>query len=63
MKISKEKIELISVRQGLSTKELSERCGISRQNLSTIKNRGTCNTATAFKICRALKCDVSEITD
>lgn len=61
MKISKQKIEVLMVKQGLTVKELAERIGVSRQNLSTIKNRGTCNPQTAAKICKGLNCNIEEI--
>lgn len=62
MKISKQKIEVLMVKQGLTAKALAERIGVSRQNLSTIKNRGTCSPQTAAKICNGLGCEIDEIT-
>ena len=35
--------------------------GISRQNLSTIKTRGTCKALTACKLAAALGVDVTEL--
>ena len=61
MKISKEKIELIMAEKQLTAIVASERAGLSRQNFSTIKLRGTCTPATATKIARGLDVDVSEI--
>ena len=43
--------------------ELAEKSGLCRQNLSTIKNRGTCSALTAVKIAAALGVDVAEIID
>lgn len=60
MKISKDKIDLIMANKGLSVKEVSERAGISRQNFSTIRLRGTCTAPTAFKIAKGLGVDPSE---
>lgn len=63
MKISKIKIELMTAQKGLSMKELADKCDMSRQNLSTIKNRGTCNLKTAFRISKALNCDIADISE
>jgi DNA-binding Xre family transcriptional regulator len=62
LKISKQKIEVLMVKQGFTVKELADKIGVSRQNLSTIKNRGTCNPQTAAKICKGLSCGIEEIT-
>ena len=43
--------------------QLANKAGLSRQNLSTIKNRGTCSALTAVKIATALGVDVTEIVD
>ena len=60
MKISKDKIDLIMANKGLTAVEVSKRSGISRQNFSTIKLRGTCTAPTAFKIAKGLGVDASE---
>lgn len=62
LKISKQKIEVLMVKQGMTVKALAEKIGVSRQNLSTIKNRGTCNPQTAAKLCKGLSCSIEEIT-
>ena len=61
MKISKDQIELIMAKKGLTAVRVAERSGISRQNFSTIKLRGTCTAVTAFKIARGLDVDPEEI--
>lgn len=61
MKISKEKFELLLARKSLSICELAERSGISRQNISTIKLRGTCTPKTAARLANGLNVDVAEI--
>ena len=63
MKISKEKIELIMAMKGLTASEVAEACGISRQNLSTIRQRGTCTPSTAGKIARGLGVNPAEIIE
>ena len=63
MKISKRKIETIMARKGFTKSVLSERSGISRQNISTITLRGTCEPKTAGTIAHGLGVDISEITE
>lgn len=63
MKISKQKIEIMMVYRGLTAAQLAEKIGVSRQNLSTIKNRGRCNPQTAAKLCKGLGCTINEITE
>ena len=63
MKISKEKIEYIMATKGLTASEISEKSGVSRQNFSTIKLRGTCEPATAGKIARGMGVDVADIIE
>lgn len=61
MKISRQKIEVLMVKQGLSLVKLSELSGVSRQSLATIRKRETCQMATAVKICTGLGCSIEEI--
>ena len=61
MKINANKIETIFAEQGLTKADVSERCGISRQNLSTIIRRGTCEPKTAGKIAKGLNVNVADI--
>lgn len=61
MKIDKVKIETILADQGKTKTELSTVCGLSRQNVSTIINRGTCEPKTAGKLAAGLGVPVSEI--
>lgn len=62
MKISKQQIELLMAMQNLSAGQLAERSGINRQNISTIKTRGTCTTTTAAKLAKGLGCSVEKFT-
>ncbi|MGN1134193.1 MAG: helix-turn-helix domain-containing protein [Oscillospiraceae bacterium] len=62
MKISKQKIEILMAKQNLKVIDIAKRSGISRQSFSTIKNRGTCTSTTAAKICKGLGCEIDEIT-
>ena len=63
MKISKEKIELILAKKNLKVVEAAKIMGMTRQNFSTIKNRGTCTPATAQKIANGLGVDVEELVE
>ena len=61
MYISTTKINLIRAEQGLTATELAKRSGISRQNISTIIRRGTCEPKTAGKLAAVLGVPVAEI--
>lgn len=63
MKISRHKFELLLAEKELSIIRLAELSGISRQNVSTIKQRGTCNPATAAKLARGLGVPVVELVE
>ena len=63
MKISKTKIELIMATKNLKAIEVADRAGISRQNFSTIKLRGTCTTTTAAKLAYGLGVNVEDILE
>ena len=62
MKIDTKKVVLILAEQGLTKTALAERSGMSRQNISTILWRGTCEPATAGKLAKGLGVSVAEIT-
>lgn len=55
------KIETFLAENRLSKSECAKRCSISRQNLSTILRRGSCEPITAGKLARGLGIPVSEI--
>lgn len=63
MKISRQKIELLQAEKGLTATTLAERSGVSRQNISTLKGRGTCQPWTAQKIALALGVDVVDLIE
>ena len=63
MKISKSKIELILAKKNLKVVEAAKIMGMTRQNFSTIKNRGTCTPATASKIAEGLGVNVEELIE
>ena len=61
MKINAHKIKLMLAEQGLTRTGLAEKSGISRQNISTILTRGTCELITAGKLAKALGVSVADI--
>lgn len=63
MKINKTKIEILLAKQILPKKEFANKCGVSRQNLSTILRRGTCEPKTVGKIAMALGVDPVDIIE
>lgn len=56
-------LEIMAARQGMKLGQLADKAGMCRQNLSTIKQRGTCTALTACKIAAALGVDVTEIIE
>lgn len=61
MKIDTKKVALFLAEQELTKTALAERSGMSRQNISTILGRGTCEPATAGKLAKGLGVPVAEI--
>lgn len=61
MKINKNTFELLLAEKELSITKLAELSGVSRQNISTIKQRGTCNPATAAKIAKGFGVPVTDL--
>lgn len=61
MRINTGKIELLLAQQGMTKKDLAERCGIARNNISTIVRRGTCEPRTAGRLAAGLGITVEEI--
>lgn len=61
MKLNTTKIALILADRELTRAALAEMCGISRQNISTILTRGTCEPKTAGKLAKGLGIDPAEI--
>ena len=55
------KIETTLAEQGLTKKEFAKKCGVSRQNISTIVRRGTCEPKTAGKIAAGLGVNISDL--
>ncbi len=63
MNINKVKIETMLAERGMTKSALAEGCGISRQNISTIIRRGTCEPKTAGKLALGLGVPVAELIE
>ena len=63
MKINARKIELLLVERNMTKTALAEKSGISRQNISTILGRGTCEPRTAAKLANGLNVEISIIIE
>lgn len=61
MTINTQRIELMLAERGMTKAALAESCGISRQNVSTIIRRGTCEPKTAGKLAAGLGVPVADI--
>ena len=61
MKINRDKLDLLAAAAGMNGTTLAAAAGTSRQNLSTIRTRGTCRAETALKLAHALGVDAEEI--
>jgi DNA-binding Xre family transcriptional regulator len=63
MNISAFKIETILAERGMTKAALAGKCGVSRQNVSTIIRRGTCEPKTADKLANGLGVTVADIIE
>ena len=63
MKISVLKIETLLAEKSMTKADLANRCGISRQNVSTLIRRGTCEPRTAGTLASGLGVEVREIIE
>ena len=61
MRIDTLKIEMILAERELTKTAFANICGISRQNISTIVRRGTCEPKTAQKLAKGLGVNITEI--
>lgn len=61
MTINAQWIELTLAEKGWTRAELAARCGISRQNVSTIIRRGTAEPKTVGKLAAGLGVSVADI--
>lgn len=63
MRISRSKLDLLQAEQGLTCGQVAEKAGMSRQNFSTVRTRGTCTAVTLGKIARALGVPVESLLE
>ena len=63
MKISTQKLELLLAEKSITASELSERSGICKQSISTIRYRGTCQPVTLAKIAKGLGVDPADLIE
>ena len=63
MTINVQRIETMLAERGLTKAAYAQNCGISRQNVSTIIRRGTCEPKTAGKLAAGLGVPVAEIIE
>lgn len=63
MTINTAKIETMLAELGLTKSAYAQNCGISRQNVSTIIRRGTCEPKTAGKLAAGLGVPVADIIE
>lgn len=61
MTINAQRIETMLAERGLTKAAYAANCGISRQNVSTIIRRGTCEPKTAGKLAAGLGVPVADI--
>lgn len=61
MTINTTKLETMLAERGLTKAAYAANCGISRQNVSTIIRRGTCEPKTVGKLARGLGVPVADI--
>lgn len=61
MNINPTKVEILLAERNMSKAALAKACGISRQNLSTLLRRGSCEPRTAGKLAAGLGIPVSEL--
>ena len=60
MTINTQRLEVMLAERGLTKAALAESCGISRQNVSTIIRRGTCEPKTAGTLAAGLGVPVAD---
>ena len=63
MNINVIKIEILLAERGMTKKDLADAIGISRQHISTVVRRGTCEPKTAGKLAAGLGVLVTDIME
>ena len=62
MRFDKNAVLRILAERGLTKSEFADLCGVSRQFISAVLNRGTCEPRTLGKLAAGLSVPVSELT-
>ena len=63
MRISYKKLWKMLIDREMKKKDLAELAGISTTSIAKLGKNENVNTDILLKICRALKCDISEIIE
>lgn len=63
MKLKKNKLLIMLAETGKTNAEFAKMCGISPQQLSAIKTRGTCRPESIVKIAHALETDPEKLIE
>ena len=63
LKISKQKIEILQAARKMTATKLAELSGVTRQQISTIKQRGTCQPWTPQKLADAFGVSLESIIE
>ena len=63
MNISTIKIETLLAKKGMTKASLADNSGISRQNVSTVIRRGSCEPKTAGRLAAGLGVSVEDILE
>lgn len=63
MRISYKKLWKMLIDREMKKKDLAELAGISTTSIAKLGRNENVNTDILLKICRALKCDISEIME
>ena len=63
MRIDRKKLAFLMFEKEMTTKDLHNKCGVSRQTLCYIRNGKSCALATAVKIAAALGVEVTELLE
>lgn len=63
MEINVLRIDTLLAEQGITKSKLAEKSGVSRQSISTILRRGTCEPLTAGKLAAGLGVRVADILE
>jgi len=63
MNLNTKKVEILMAEQGISQKNLAERCGMPRQNISAIIRKGKAEPKTVGKLASGLGVDVKDIIE